>query len=324
MPVHAINQFGSHFAMRLDSTGNTLGVLGLIKCRSTSGRPTPPQPHNGFNTAYTPFGNGHVFALSLGGTDDPRNIVPQWEQWQQTGAWRKVEEQCESFDGHLFRCDITYDATTADNYVANQRDFAANPLTQWAHPGLPTSFRVRTYNRTDAATELAGLNSDHAYDAFVLKLDTAKTACDSGVLGHASMPAEDTAYWQDQVIARLAREGHASFESAESSRVAAPNTVFVSTITFTNFVLHPDTRTELQDKLRKVSGFSPTEISGLQVDRVLRATHKLTSKAEERVKELFNARFESADDSRKQRLIDTVARQKNARELRMQKNRGLA
>lgn len=324
MPLHAVNQFGSLFAIRLDSTGNTLGVLGLIQCRSTSGRPSPPQPHNGFNTAHTPFGNGHVLALSLGGTDDARNIVPQWEQWQQTGAWRKVEEQCEHFDGHLFRCDIAYDAAAVDNYAANQSAFAAHPLSAWAHPGLPISFRVRTYSRTGAATELAGLNSEHAYDALALKLDAAKAAYDSGVLGHASMPAEDTAYWQDQVIAELARKGHANFEHAESSRVTTPSTVFVSTISLTNYVLHPDTRTELQGQLGKLPGFSPTEISGLQVDRVLRATHILTSKAQERIKKLFKARFINADDSRKQRMIDTVARQKNARELRMQKNRGLA
>lgn len=322
MPVHVVKQLGSHFVTKLDSSGNTLGVLGLIRCRSTSGRPTPPQPHNGFNTAYTPFGNGHVLALSLGGTDDPRNIVPQWEQWQQTGAWRKVEEQCERFDGHLFRCDIAYDSTAVDNYAANQREFAAHPLVAWAHPGLPVSFCVRTYSRGDAAAELAGINSDHAYDALLLTLDKAKAAYDSGTLGHSVMPDEDTLYWQNQVIARLARESHADFESAESSRVATSGKVLVSTITFTDFVLHSDTRTELQDKLGKLSGFSPTDVSGLQVDRVLKATHSLKSKAEERVRKLFKARFTNPDDSRKKRMEDTIARQKNARELRIQKNRG--
>ncbi|MBT2144808.1 MULTISPECIES: hypothetical protein [unclassified Rhodanobacter] len=317
-----MKQLGSHFVTKLDSSGNTLGVLGLIRCRSTSGRPTPPQPHNGFNTAYTPFGNGHVLALSLGGTDDPRNIVPQWEQWQQTGAWRKVEEQCERFDGHLFRCDIAYDSTAVDNYAANQQAFAAHPLVGWTHPGLPVSFCVRTYSRSDAATELAGLNSDHAYDALLLKLDAAKAAYDSGALGHAFMPPEDRAYWQDQVIAREVRKAHADFESAESSRVTTTGKVLVSSISFTNFVLHPDTRTELQGKLGTLPGFSATEVSGLQVERVLKATHKLTSKAEERVRKLFKARFTNPDDSRKKRMEDTIARQKNARELRIQKNRG--
>lgn len=325
MPTQLINQGASCFAIRMDGNGNTLGVLGHIRCRSTVGRPTPPQPHNGFDTAYTPFGNGHVFALSLGGTDDSRNIVPQWEQWQQTGAWRKVEEACEKSDGQLFRCDIVYDDTAADDYAMNKSAFIAHPLVAWAHPGLPVSFRVRTYNRVGTGAEIAKLSNDFAYGALIVELDKAATSFDSGLLAHASIPDEDRRYWQDQVIARLAREGYDQFERAESSRVTTNATAFVSTISFTNYVLHPDTRNELQGRLGALSGFLPPEIAGLQVNRVLTATHKLTAKGIERARKLFKSRFpkDLLDSSRKKRMDDTVARQKNARELRMQKNRGL-
>jgi len=72
-------------------------VDGTIVPISTSDRPNPPPPFNGFPTG-TAYGldKGHVFGLANGGVDDSLNIVPQQSKWQQSGGWRKMEITCQS------------------------------------------------------------------------------------------------------------------------------------------------------------------------------------------------------------------------------------
>lgn len=131
------------------------------------------------------------------------------------------------------------------------------------------------------------------------------------------MPAEDVAYWQNQVLARVAREEHTSFLQTEETRMTTASTAFVSAIDLTNFVLHEDTLSEMQARLRGMVGFSDAELSGLRVERILRATHKGTNKTFERFQKFFKSHFINPDDSRKERIAETKSRQKTAREKRM-------
>lgn len=321
MPVHIVRQQGSNYAVRLDAADNTSALLGIIQCRSTTGRPSPPQPHNGFNTAYTPFGNGHVLALSLGGTDEARNIVPQWEQWQQTGTWRKVEEKCEGYDKHLFRCDISYNAAAANNYVANQSQFAQDPLSPWSHPGLPVSLRVQVYGSSHTSA-LAAVKDDATFDSLHRTLDRAAPVYDSGVLDHSVMPAEDVKYWQDKIIAGLASTAHTKFASDEEQRVTTATTAFVSTISLADFVLHPTTLAHIKALLQTRTGFTRTQVAGLQAERILLATHAMKSSAVNKARQAFNKNFLKATKKIRKREKATVSRLKTARELRNQKRAG--
>lgn len=72
-------------------------VAVIIPGLYVSPRPkTTPQPSAGFNTEDTPdVDNGHVIALSLGGPNDSRNIVPQWSRWQRHEEWRAMEQSLE-------------------------------------------------------------------------------------------------------------------------------------------------------------------------------------------------------------------------------------
>jgi hypothetical protein len=66
-------------------------VIGYVNPCSTEGRELPPDPISTFKCEGTPFGKGHVFALSNGGPDINENIVPQYQEWQENGEWRKME-----------------------------------------------------------------------------------------------------------------------------------------------------------------------------------------------------------------------------------------
>jgi len=319
MPVHLVNSPGALYALRLVGT-NTVGLLGLIQCRPTNDRENPPQPANGFNTAGTPFGNGHVLALNLGGTDDTRNLVPQWEQWQQTGVWRQVEVKCAEFNGGLLRCEVTYDGAALDQHAILLARMAANPLQAWADPRLPTTFRVRVYWRSTPA--LGAVLNDLAYTALASTLDSEHAVFDSGVLAHQNMPREDVMYWQNQVMAGQLKHLYTAFTAQEEARIAGQGQVLVKPIDFTQFVQHGDTRTELQAVLGGYAGFSPTDISGLQMERALRATHKLTQKSVARFRKLMHADFGA--DSKKKRHEASIARSRTEREKRIGAKRAAA
>ncbi len=320
MPVQLVSAPGTLYALRLVGA-NTVGLLGRIECRPTSGRDNPPQPANGFNTAGTPFGNGHVLALNLGGTDDTRNLVPQWEQWQQTGTWRQVEVKCAAFNDGLFRCELAYDTAASDQHANLLAGMTVNPLQAWADPRLPTMFRVRVYLRPTAA--LSALHGNEvAYDALAATLDVEHPVFDSQVLAHQDMPPEDVLYWQNQVMAGQLKQLYATFTAQEEARIAGLGQVLVNPINFTQFVQHGETRTELQAVLGGFTGFSATDIAGLQMERALRATHKLTEKRVAQFRKLMIRDFGA--DSKKKRREASIARSRSEREKRFQATRAAA
>lgn len=49
------------------------------------------QPDVYRNSGFIDAQKGHIIALELGGPDVPKNIVPQWANWQANGLWRKME-----------------------------------------------------------------------------------------------------------------------------------------------------------------------------------------------------------------------------------------
>ena len=58
-------------------------VAGVVIPCSTTGRPSAPNPYNGYDTGTDlQLDKGHLMALSNGGPDIKRNIVPQGSFWQ--------------------------------------------------------------------------------------------------------------------------------------------------------------------------------------------------------------------------------------------------
>lgn len=255
----------------------TVSVIGIVSKIDTTGRPNPPPPHSGFKTAKTPFGNGHVFALSLGGSDSRKNIVPQWEQWQQTGAWRRFEVDCEAFNGQIFRCDILYNPAASQQYDLLWAAFQKDRLIAWSDPRLPTHFRVRVFARADLGS-YDGISNEAQLDAALSALDKKKEQLDSGWLDHVDMPLQDRAYWQEQTIGTLLDDMYDDFQDEEELRATGAGKKLDRAISFTGFVLHPDTIPDLQKQLEEYNGFTATEIAGVKADRMLRATHKWTEK----------------------------------------------
>jgi len=68
-------------------------VVGIVLPISSTGRPAPPRPYNGYPTGDDiELDKGHIMAISNGGPNIKLNIVPQDSQWQETGGWRDFEE----------------------------------------------------------------------------------------------------------------------------------------------------------------------------------------------------------------------------------------
>ena len=78
-------------------------VEGIVIPCGTSGRPSAPNPYNGYPTG-NDYGldKGHIMALSNGGSDESRNIVPQAAQWQRTGGWRRLEIDVYEFAAQIY------------------------------------------------------------------------------------------------------------------------------------------------------------------------------------------------------------------------------
>jgi hypothetical protein len=66
-------------------------AVGKVVETNTGDREATQDPMTGFLCDGTPLGKGHIIALFLGGPDIPENYAPQYEQWQQGGAWKKME-----------------------------------------------------------------------------------------------------------------------------------------------------------------------------------------------------------------------------------------
>eukprot|EP00483_Globobulimina_turgida_P010584 UN10605 len=81
-----------------DIPGQILRLEGIVLPISTTGRPSAPNPYNGYPTGSdSGLDKGHLMALSNGGPDISLNVVPQSSQWQQSGGWRQMEMNVYNF-----------------------------------------------------------------------------------------------------------------------------------------------------------------------------------------------------------------------------------
>ena len=75
------------------NTNAPMVAVGKVVITKTAERESTQNPMTGFVCDGTPLGKGHIIALFLGGPDIKENYAPQYEQWQQGGAWKTMEEE---------------------------------------------------------------------------------------------------------------------------------------------------------------------------------------------------------------------------------------
>ena len=109
-------------------------AVGKVVITKTAEREPTQNPMTGFVCDGTPLGKGHIIALFLGGPDIKENYTPQYEQWQQGGAWKTIEEKIKalsettgnSVDLYMV-VKLTY-GNTGNTYNAELAKFANNEI----------------------------------------------------------------------------------------------------------------------------------------------------------------------------------------------------
>jgi hypothetical protein len=198
-------------------------VVGGAVATVTKGRPSPPKAVCGLNLDYTPLGLGHVMGLHVGGPDRSENIVPQYQQWQQCGAWKKMENDTKSKTqkGDIFVALLEYankgDAVARDLYSLPQFERMAF----WDDYRIPTRFRIWLLRSTSLVAQNIETNilgaklKDAQRDSAADKLD-ADLKSDPPLADFAvtQMPKEDYEYWASQQAAMAVEECFADYESS--------------------------------------------------------------------------------------------------------------
>ncbi|MFD1991184.1 hypothetical protein ACFSGI_14510 [Paenibacillus nicotianae] len=133
-----------------------VSVIGYVEPTSTTGRVTAPEPSSGLqvgikwkevgernNTGIVDAQKGHIMALELGGPDVPRNIVPQWANWQGNGVWREAEKEAlkrakSAFENHN---KLWFEASVLYKPVKNLRIASHKSI------AFPTGFKMKVQER---------------------------------------------------------------------------------------------------------------------------------------------------------------------------------
>ena len=199
----------------IDGSNRPIVFVGGVTVSDTDDRPSPPDPICGMKLDYTSLGNGHIMALQLGGPDASENIVPQYQQWQQTGRWRILEKAAMAYcaaGSWIFVAYLHYDNTgkSGKNYKA---EFDSGHTTIfWDDPRIPTVFDIwlipaasvqgqaitkdilaPTAKDGDRANAAAGLPLALTLVPLFSKNDDQAT----------EMPEEDRNYWRKNQLAGL-------------------------------------------------------------------------------------------------------------------------
>ncbi len=144
----------------------TTHVIGRIQVRKTKGRKTDKlKCGSGFVCEELPFARGHVIGLEIGGSDNPYNVVPQFQRWQNKGApWRDMEEAiAKHFAGALMVVEIGYDRPGGvETHEKLEADCIANPFVKWTDRTIPDRFTVRIF---DSPLDPSSLGTVPAFNA---------------------------------------------------------------------------------------------------------------------------------------------------------------
>ena len=189
--------------------------------------PITPAPWSGFLTENTPFDKGHIIALELGGPDVTENIVPQYQQWQETGEWKAMENLVKAAAsnpaaaGLLMVIRIDYGRIDLPNHAASSALFnAGQRLTAWEDRRIPTRFRVWTLGPTTAPgnwlAPLLAANTPPDEAALLARL-TIPTDYD---LTMQVMPQVDRLQQRKLMIADAAKKAYNDYSNAHEASMS--------------------------------------------------------------------------------------------------------
>jgi hypothetical protein len=217
--------------VHLDGQNRPVAVVGSITIHDTNDRDNPPAPICGLDCDYSPLGRGHVMALQLGGPDVAENIVPQYQQWQQTGAWRGMERQAmmhASGGNFVFAAVMTY-GNTGDADAGNYwKEFEENPTFFWDDTRIPTRFQVWILDAsvnpgarlvTEILAPTAAARGTAAAQ-LAATLATTPVFREFTVVGH--MPAEDLAFWRTMELGNSVSAAYDDYTTAHQEGAAVP------------------------------------------------------------------------------------------------------
>jgi len=282
MPIKHDFQFNlggvtSNFCMKYNGDKCTTAVIARIQARETGDRDGPPACGNGFKTDATAFAKGHIIALQLGGSDDPYNVVPQFEWWQGNGPWRKMETELEAYNGKLMLVEMTYnrpgDARTWEKMV---EDFVDSRLMPWTDKRIPDGFTVSVRSDTlDPKT----INTDTKFTTELERLKKLAVEYQRVFTLGNDMPSPDREGYVIQYGADIALE---RFEEHQKSKPGLERQVS-SIPSFLSLEGEMDIiREEAKDK----PGMTDTEAMGLQYTNLAQSLQKITkSKLKQKYKQ---------------------------------------
>lgn len=222
----------------------TRAVIGRIRTRATQGRETADlKCGSGFVCAYLPFARGHVIALELGGSDNPYNVVPQFERWQnKAGRWREMEEEIQKkYNGRLMVVEIGYGRSGGiDTHASLRVKFEGDPFVSWTDRLIPDKFTVRVI---DHALDPSTLTSPALFAAAIAALVPIAaiqtwefTFPASGVLAE-----EDEAFLARDAAAQMAHQKYADADDGLKRAFSAAST----------FIFAPGVFSQVKDDLAK-------------------------------------------------------------------------
>jgi hypothetical protein len=210
-------------------------AVGKVVPTNTAGREPTQDPMTGFACEDTPLGRGHILALFLGGRDIPENYAPQYEQWQQSGAWKRMEanvlEMAKAREaGALYMVvKLTY-GRTGNIYAQEQVRFKQGEIFDWSDARIPSRFEVWTFrDNADGAqaflTELNGTGDrpraamKDLYDLTAQPLLRPAFLTVLRSFDVSAMPTEDYDFWLRNLIRRWSQEAAEHAEDKAKKKI---------------------------------------------------------------------------------------------------------
>jgi hypothetical protein len=263
----------SNYCMKKSGAGDdatTLAVLAEIRVRKTSGRDSPPICGNGFETAKLPFAKGHVIALELGGSDDPGNVVPQFEDWQgkPNGAWRQMEIELMQHHGKMMLVTIGYGRSGGRQDFADlRRLFDSDRLMDWSDERIPDSFQVRVW--MNDGVDPSAIATDKDFDGAVAKLGKRGPSYQKDFNLGEAMPQPDRQNFVNQYAVDVAIDAYEIYESTPRPKLARADTPI-------SWMMSLGTMDGIRNELLNAPGVTAPEATGMQAWPVINNWQKTT------------------------------------------------
>lgn len=213
-------------------------------------------------------------ALELGGSNSPFNIVPQFKHWQETGAWRIMENKLKAHNGLIMKVEVRHDRTGAEKSRDELLgDWINSQLMSWLDPRIPNFFDVKVYNASFSPTQ-----EIKTYDQYINALTNLNSVTD---VFHADfdlgdqLPDEDHEHVLNSIAVDI-------FDQLWEDAVTESGLM-----TPMRFMAQPTTADLVRKKLLEIENVTAPEATGFQMGRVCRTYYDIPMR---RMKKMWEER----------------------------------